>query len=271
VTKPLLSLLILACAALAAFSNVEASTLYLAANLSNTSLYTVDPSTAATTLIGSESYNVDDLASDWRPSSFRLWGVEETDDRLYQINPVTGLGTAMGTFGTHINSIAFDVTSGQLYGADGVGLYRINPATAAITFVGLTARSDVRSIGFDLSGNLYGAGGSSLVKIDTSTGAAATVGSFGGPATMYDLAVRPEDGTMFAVGDPFSSSLYQVNTATGQATLIAGISGITFNNFAHGLAFSPAVPEPSALVLLLIAAAHGVRWRLQRVGGALSD
>jgi hypothetical protein len=267
--KPRLFLLILVCLALSAFSSVEGSTLYLANNLTNTTLYTVDPSTAATTLIGSESYNVDDLASDWRPGSFRLWGVEEDNDRLYQINPVTGLGTSIGTFGTHINSIAFDVTSGQLYGADSIALYRIDPTNAALTLVGLTTRGDVRSIGFDLSGNLYGAGGNSLLKINTSTGAAAAIGSFGVPAaTMYDFAARPEDGTMFAVGDPSSSFLYQVDTATGHAALIGGISGIPPANFAHGLAFSPGVPEPPTLALILMARSHGVRRRRRRVADA---
>ena len=65
--------------------------------------------------------------------------------------------------------------------------------------------------------------------------------------------LRPEDGKMFAVGDPFSSVLYTIDTNTAQATLVNGIAGNSFTvNNAYGLAFGPAVPEPSGFSLLLV-------------------
>ena len=245
---------------LSAGSCTAASTLYMAVpdvSGTNTAFYTVDQTTASATSIGSFGRcDIDDLASDWRPGSFRLWGVDETSDQLYQINPATGLPTLIAPLSTHINSIAFDVTTGQLFGTTGPVLYRIDPTTAALTSVGITNRADVRSIGFDLAGNLYGSASGSLVKLNTSTGAATVVGAFGAGATsIYDFAARPEDGVMFAVGDPFASVLYQIDTATGHATLVAGIgSSTTIINTAYGLAFSPAVPEPSTLSLIAAAA-----------------
>jgi hypothetical protein len=107
-------------------------------------------------------------------------------------------------------------------------------------------------LGFDLSGNLFGAEGPSLLRIDTSTGAATDIGSTGILPSLSDLAVRPEDGVIFASTGFSTTTLYQIDLATGQATFVAGPIpryGV------YGLAFGPAVPEPSALVLAIAAVA----------------
>jgi hypothetical protein len=249
-------------AALTTPTKVEASTLYMSTNISSLGLYTLDPATAEGTFVGTDvSHRISDITSDWSPGSSRLWGVDGLADQLLQINPDNGQGTVVGHFATDLLSIAFDVTTGQLYGVGGNNLYRVDIHTAALTLVGPT--NAVGFITFDLSGNLYGNNGPSLIKIDPSTGAATTVmNGFGfPPGTSYGLAVRPEDGVMFAVNHTVPSFLYRVNTTTGIATKVAPTTdGSGPLNNPVGLAFLD-IPEPSSFMLLIVASTIGTAWR----------
>jgi hypothetical protein len=198
----------------------------------------------------SSATSVANLASDWRPQSFRLWATQTTNKELLQINPVSGAATVLGSFGAPgIRNLAFDVITDTLYGTDLSNLYRINPATGATTLIGATGRTAMYSLGFDLNGVLFGANDTDdkLYQINLFTGAATAVGPTGVDA-MVDLACRPEDGVMFATATFGSFSIFTINTSTGAATLV-GPYGLTGG--INGLAFSP-IPEPSSLALLAL-------------------
>ncbi len=225
---------------------------------------TVNQTTGAATAVGPLQVPIaGDMTSDWRPATFRLWTLDPLDRKLIQINPATGLGTAIGTLPPNFTSLAFDVTTGLLYAADQRNLYLVDPATAATTLVGLTGRTDVNGLGFDLNGVLFGVGfgNASLVTLNTSTGQATTVGPLG-VDSVADLAVRPDDGVMFATTVSGLFGLYQVDVASGHATLV-GPTGLV--NGIDGLAFSPEVPEPSGAAFALIGLAGGFAGRRRRL------
>ncbi len=185
---------------------------------------------------------------------------------LFRINPTTGFATQVGWTG--LNSIyegdlALDPTSGHLYGAyDGSGgnlkLFRINKSTGAATVVGpISIWGDYSALGFDLAGNLFAVDTTDrwVRRLDKNSGqvlsSVALSGFYGSITAGMD--VDPATGTMyFASGDNPTAYLYTLNTTTGALSIVGatGVSGW------GGLAF---VPEPSALALLALAAAHARR------------
>jgi hypothetical protein len=240
-------------------TDARGSTLYGSVNengsTGNQLIYTVNQQTGAATPLGASGLSGPiDLASDWRSSSFRIFAIDATTNALYRINPATGAATLVGAFAPQIASLAFDVNSGKLYGTSrsDTQLYQVDPATAATTLVGPVGFEDVLGLGFDLNGQLFGTatGVQELVRINTTTGAATAVGPT--IAALVDLAARPEDGVMFVVSSQ-TDSIYRMDTSTGQTTLVGPYDqGLQFMN---GLAFSPAVPEPASLAVLVPAAA----------------
>ena len=106
---------------------------------------------------------------------------------LYQIDKTTGAGTAIGSIGFNVSGIAFDPTSGILYGLSGnadagpAELVTINTTTGAGTLVGTVTGAVTDAfpdITFDAAGNLYAwtENGDRLVKIDKATAAVTFVG-----------------------------------------------------------------------------------------------
>lgn len=129
------------------------------------------------------------------------------------------------------------------FGAQGPAtLYTIDSTTGAATPVGLTGFDRVGAIDFNpLNGILYGIGADpvsgsfNLITINTATGLATAVGPLGvdiRPGSMSDMSFR-SDGTLYAIDG--LNSVYRVNTSTGNATLLGGVSSFPAGN---ALAFS---------------------------------
>jgi MYXO-CTERM domain-containing protein len=216
-------------------------------------IYTIDQTSGLATLLGSSGFRAPfDLTSDWRPDSFTIYAPDSDTNQLLELDPSTGDGTVIGGFGTvtFMESLAFDATTGTLYGLtmDDI-LYQIDTGTGNATLIGTVGFGSIFAIGFDLSGTLYGVAfdSSELITIDTGSGAGTAVAS----TTLQgvtDLAARPEDGVMYAV-DTYSDAVYTMNLTTGEHTLVGAYnSGV---DFMVGLAFSP-IPEPAALSLLAL-------------------
>lgn len=111
----------------------------------------------------------------------RLYGAASTSndvsDRLIKIDPITGAGTLVGTFGTtpwgqkiqDIEGMAFHPTTGVLYGITGRGfdgtsgdLFIISTTTGAASWIGsLDLGAEATGICFDYLGDLYGVTGDS--------------------------------------------------------------------------------------------------------------
>lgn len=251
-------------------SSVQASTLY-GVNKSGTPglTYTLDQATGATALVGSTGYDFPgDLASDTRTGSYRIWAPDITTNTLIKIDPATGVGTAVAPFNSNdkIVSMAFDITTGKLYGtsAQGFGaagdqLYEIDPNTAATTLIGTLGVNNVYALAFNNVGKLYGVGEDrrALFLISTSTGAANLVAPIA-LDHVYDIATRPEDNVTFAV-DTGTSALYTLDLNTGATALVGGYAASNV----VGLAFSP-VPEPATLALVAVGGLVALRRRARR-------
>lgn len=148
---------------------------------------------------------------------------------LITIDPTTGAQlSTIGTVGYVINGLAFDPTSGKLYGSTGgssnaSNIVTINTSTGAATLVGPTGQSSVATITFTASGAMYGwsdevttpSGESDdLVSINKATGAATWVGDAGISTYEQSFAINPA-GVAYLVRD---GDTFTINLATGLAT-----------------------------------------------------
>jgi hypothetical protein len=185
------------------------------------SLFTINPTTGAASLVGSTgltSIIEGDLAFD--PTTGTLYGIQEVDSNtlrgLFTMNTTTGHATILGNVSgptSDLSAMVFD-SSGNLFIVDNTDslLLRVNKANGAI-----------------------------LSSVPLSVQLGSTVG----------MSIDPATGT-FYVGDgasPGTNSLYTLNPTTGGLTRIG-----TFNLTAElsGLAFTPAtsIPEPASAILM---------------------
>lgn len=130
---------------------------------------------------------------------------------LYVLDPTNGaIVSTIGPFGFAITGLAFDPSTGVLYGS---------------------------------TGNQSPTSPKSLVRIDTSTGAGTLIGSFGvSGQTMADLTFG---GTLYGSGSS-RGDLYTVDRATGLATFV-GASGRTAFDRRQSSSAMPSSLEPWSL------------------------
>jgi hypothetical protein len=197
---------------------------------------------------------------------------------LITIHPATGASSSIGftTLAVSEGDLAFDPTSGMLYGIDfAIGserqLFTISVATGAATIVGTLGTlggNDFSSLTFAPDGTLYvlstgdGASPSRLLTVNKAT--AATISSVNLSLDLGFTAgmdFHPLTGALYVAdggaGDG-TDSLYTLNPATGALTLV-GATGLA--DGLAGLAF--VVPEPTSVGLALAGViALGVRRRM---------
>ncbi len=153
------------------------------------------------------------------------------DDIIWAIDHNNGTMTEIGNFGLSepINGLAYDDTTGVLYGCTGTNLYIINQSTGAATLVGAMGNGGGTMVGIACNsyGNMYGEdlGDDNLYSINTSTGVATIIGSLGIDLNYaQDMAYDKDNDTCYITGYKGSTNgggaLYSVNTSTGLATLI---------------------------------------------------
>ncbi len=150
-------------------------------------LYNIDPSTGAGTLIGAIGYNrVGGI--DFDPISGTLYGIgaNPTTDawELITINTTTGVGTAVGntgfTFATQDLNFRSD---GTLWTYSGGGnIYTINLMTGAATLVGFIGGSgnppgNGNALGFDGMDTLYRISNADIYTISQTDGVATDTGT----------------------------------------------------------------------------------------------
>lgn len=215
-------------------------------------LATVDVATGATSVIGSTSVALTDIA--FSPTG-DLYGISFTS--LYTVNQGTGAATLIGSLGAvsgTANALVFGA-NGTLYMA-GNTLYTVNTSTGATTAIGsgigFQSGGDLAFVGGDL---FMASSGNQLIDVDITTGAGVFVGNLG-VGSMFGLAT-PDNVTLYGVA---GQSVYSVNTGTGAATFQSTFSP-ALGGGAFGLAFRTesggggSVPEPATLALLGLALA----------------
>ncbi|MFO0896189.1 MAG: PEP-CTERM sorting domain-containing protein [Pirellulales bacterium] len=223
-----------------------------------TPLYQMNQTNGAASAVGPTGFDgIGDLTSDTRPATATMWGVRIASNELLEIDPLTGAAKSAATMNSpdDIVSLAFDVVTGKLFGNTSVAfgapfeaLYEIDPTTGNTTFVGRILFDNVYALAFDQTGKLFGVSDATdqLIQINTSNGNGSLVAGLA-TSFAYDIASRPEDDVMF-LADSGTSSLYTLNTGTGNLTLVGPYGG---SPNLVGLAFSP-VPEPSTIALALV-------------------
>jgi len=170
---------------------------------------------------------------------YAVSGAGNATSVLYRLDPTNGsvLQTIGATGFNHVTALAFDPTSGALYGhvsdTRGSGttdLISINPLTGAGSIIGSTGQQ-VPDMSFNPSGQLYSwsESGDVLESIDKTTGVATQIGSNNVGTSNTGFAFN-STGTLYLKP---GSQLYTVDPATGLGTFVENLSA----NLANSLAF----------------------------------
>ena len=222
-------------------------------------LYNFDASTGnstlRTTVSGAKRY----FSFDERPSDGMIFAAEVvTGNALWTIDIDTGgLTFECSHYLDTVADVSFDPATDELYGLmrnAPYGLYTIDPASGGSTFIGYVGNGVRTGMTFAPDGTLYGMRlDGTLYTIDKTTGGTTLIGGSGDYVSMVEDADFTPDGRLFAVD--WSGNLIQIEPATGHRTLV-GTTGM-----GTGLTAVLGVPEPSALVLLVVGAGVLLRRR----------
>ncbi len=161
--------------------------------ISFTSLYSVNSSTGAATLVGS-------LGAVSGTANALVFGADGTlymaGSSLYSVNTLTGAASAIGAIGfASGGDLAF--IGGDLYMASsGNQLIDVDISTGAGTLIGNLGVGSMFGLATPDNVNLYGVAGQSVYAVNTTTGAAAFQSTFSPTLTggAFGLAFRTEAG-----------------------------------------------------------------------------
>jgi hypothetical protein len=243
------------CTAAAFFATASnAQTLFAAtgSNGVNGNLFTVNPATAASTLVGAilvggNPVSITGMAV--HPTTGVLYAIVSnnsptvaTQNTLITINPATAVGTLVGAMGVNGSDISFN-SAGTLFvflqqATNRLGT--INIATGAATALGASGLLAFNSGG----GMAINGAGPAFVSTQTSNGTLDSINTATGVGTAgpvmnggaspqaMDAMAFSSGGVLFAVNtnrspSPTTNSLVTINTATGAVTTIGALPGDT--------------------------------------------
>lgn len=162
------------------------------------------------------------------------------DATLYTINPANGAKTSVvGAIGFAVSGLAFDPTTGDLYGSTGGNastangvLIKIDQETGEGSLIGEIVpdcNSGMADITFTTDGQLWGWSNcnDSLVKINKVTGDGVEVGTgiAGDAGQGNGLSADPDDNTLWLTSDHDDGDYYTVDKATGVGTSQGVLNG----------------------------------------------
>jgi hypothetical protein len=133
--------------------NPDDEKLYMTEGRGSNSLYTVDLTTGAATLVGVHGL-ADVFALAYHPPSNSIVGVAG-DKNLYHMNLATGAATLIGATGTtyHINGLVWDSARNQLVGLTAnftaASLYTVNVTTGEATLLAAAGAVDNNGLAYD--------------------------------------------------------------------------------------------------------------------------
>ncbi|HWA97965.1 MAG TPA: pentapeptide repeat-containing protein, partial [Pirellulales bacterium] len=200
---------------------------------------------------------------------------------ISRLDPSTGATlssvTTPGAIPSILNCIV-QAPSGTYYTATGFsnGFSSIDPATGVATWLSLASSGmSATSLAIDQTGSLFYSNGFAIDRYDPATGHDVVISgvvsngvSIGSGPRFTDqnigsMAFAP-DGSLIVGGYNDSPSIFRVDPATGNRTIISQVFG--GNAGSLYVAVVPSVPEPSALVLGLLAALGAMTVRLKKSG-----
>lgn len=160
---------------------------------------------------------------------------------LIELNPTTGgFVSTIGSVGYIVNGLAYDATSGKLYGGTSFndatynGLIEIDMTTGVGTPIGVHgwgltgSATAVTNIAINSAGEMFGWWDPTvddLVWIDKTTGIATVVADSGLFSSEHGLAFDNDDNLYLFNGDDEPKPVYEINTSTGAATHFGDITG----------------------------------------------
>lgn len=185
--------------------------------ISFTALYSINPLTAVSTLIG--SHGMADGNALVFGSDGTLYGAGVNTRQLFRLDPGTGAAISLGNMG-HASGGDLAFKDGRLYLASSANqLVQVNPANVpASTVVGSFGVANVFGLATGSNNVLYAVANTTLYTVDTATGQASAPISF----------------ALQGLGQAFGQSFYTEAGATGTPANPGGT----------------AVPEPGSLALL---------------------
>ncbi len=198
--------------------NAANNTVYVTSS-SNDSLYTLDVTTGAATLVG--AYGVEAAVVmhglEWNDNNSTLYGSSSHNGGLYTINTTTGAATLVGTNGlTSFNNLVFAQNTNTMYGTNSStdSFYSVDLSTGGYSLIGLIGGStNPNSMAFNtMTNTIFMADNSTdnLYTIDPATGAGTVVGSMGAGNILGLVYIPPSVPTV---------------TVTGNLTLLDTVAG----------------------------------------------
>jgi uncharacterized protein DUF6923 len=155
----------------------------------NSQLAKVDPNTGAATPLGTPwGKPIGAVALAVGPDG-TIYAGGLVENKLFRIDPVTGVPTEIGTFqgGRNIQDFAFNPKNGDMYAVGRATLYKVDPGTARLTEVVPITKTNpnIEGIEFTSDGTLYattllaafGKAEAPLYRIDLATGIGELVGN----------------------------------------------------------------------------------------------
>ncbi len=176
-------------------------------------------------LYGATHYNANGTGTSW----------------LYQISTDDGTGTLIGDVGYALSGMAYDPTTGKLYGTTSEGdsnfangLIEIDIETGAGTPIGSGAGLMVNLPAIDSVGNAFAwtEDHDALVTLDLAAGTATVVGNSGMGTARGGMAFDGNDVLYYLNGA--NSTLYTIDTTTGAGTLVGTFTDLPLNLAHHG-------------------------------------
>ncbi|HMP03136.1 MAG TPA: hypothetical protein PKD86_00455 [Gemmatales bacterium] len=240
----------------------SAQTLYgvTGAGGASSSLYTIDLTTGAATLVGPTGFShVTGLAFD--PTTGVLYGHisalfgSTPLTQLITINPLTGVGTLVGHSGLQSPDMSFRADGTLFAWGEETDfnpffdrLYTVDVGTGAATLVGTSSTASFRTgMAFATDGTLFLKSNLALFTLNPADGSSTSVGTITGVSTLHNAlafdsatngySIRREDGVSFLVAvDTVNLTAFEIGDM--------GVSDMS------ALAFDVApIPEPGTLVL----------------------
>jgi WD40 repeat protein len=244
------------------------------------SLYTINSTTGATTLVGAIGFNgVGSLAFSPAGTLYAIAGNSGSavNHQLITINTTTGAGTLVGLTGEadNITDISFR-SDGVLFAMSGnAGLYSVSTTTGVATLLGTGPGIDSGGgLAFNSANTLFVASGDALNTVNQSNGAQSNVVTMtfvSGADSLIGMKFHPSSGTLYAAAFSLDSSpasqLVTVNTTTG-AMASLGSNGVRLEAIAISGTVTapppPGIPVPSSLWLLGVGVFCLAGWRYFR-------
>ncbi len=173
-----------------------------------------------------------EIAGDVDPNDITTAYAATVAPNFYSVDIASGVYTLIGPLTQTLIGVAFDPTSGILYGVDANGnLNTIDTATGTLTLVGpVGAAFALADIAITGSGDAYGhdIAGDLIVSIDLTTGAATAIGATGFDANFAQgMTWDPNSDTVYLAAFnqvTFLAEWRSVDLMTGTTTIVGNIN-----------------------------------------------